>query len=100
MLRMKIRRRGDDDGIHFFGGSNFVKGIRAEEELLGVDGAIAFGLLQLVEVSAGGIELVLKQVCERDDTRAAGVDQIRGVFGAAPAATEQPHADRRASSCA
>src|SRR5215470_10930198 len=39
VLRMKIRRRGDDDGVDFFGGSNFAESVGADEQLRSVDGA-------------------------------------------------------------
>jgi len=40
-----------------------------------------------------GIELVLKQVGQRNDPSAAGVHQIRRVFRPPPAAAEHPNAD-------
>src|SRR5437588_492071 len=92
VLRMKVRRRGDDDRIDFLRSGNFVESVRADEELRRVNGTEAFGLLELVEIGVSRIELVLKQIGERHDPCAAGVDQIRGIFGAAPAAAQQSNA--------
>ncbi len=90
---MKVRRRGNDDGVDFLGGGNFVEGVRADEKLRGIDSAKAFGLLELVKVGASGVELVLKHVGKRDHARPSSVDEIRGVLGAASAAAKHAHAD-------
>src|SRR5215472_1457369 len=93
VLRVKKRRRGYDDGVDFLGGGDFVGSIRPNKELRGIDSAEAFGLLEPVEVGPSGVELILKHVGERHDTRSAGLHQIASVFGAAPAAAEQADAD-------
>ena len=41
----------------------------------------------------GVVELVLKQIGQCDNPSAPGVDEIRRVLGAAPAATKQTDAD-------
>src|SRR6516165_11959754 len=50
MLRMEIRRSGDDDGIHFLRCGNLLEGIGAGEQLSGVNDGKSFGLQELVEV--------------------------------------------------
>src|SRR5215472_19119481 len=99
VLRMKIRRSGNDDGVDVFGGSNFVESVGADEELRGINRAEAFGLLQLVEIGVGGIELVLKHVGKRDNPRTAGVNEIGGVLRAAAAAAEQAYTDCGVGRC-
>src|SRR5215472_12324773 len=94
VLRMKIRGRSDNDRVDFFGGGDFVKSVRANKELRRVDGAEALSLLYLVELCPSGVKLVLKHVGESDDARAAGIDKIRGILGAAPAAAKQANANR------
>src|SRR5256884_7539530 len=93
VLRMKIRRRGDDNGVDFPGSGDFVESVWTDKALRGIDGGEAFRLLKLVEVGARGVELILKHVGERHNTRSAGVHQIGGVYGAAPAAAEQANAN-------
>src|SRR5579863_872722 len=91
---MEKGRSGDDDGVHFLGRDNFLKGVRAGEELRRVHNRKVLGLQELVEVSAGGVKLVLEEIGEGDDT-GAGVKKIGGVFCAAAAAAEQSDADGR-----
>ena len=94
VLRMKIRRCGNDNSVDSLGNGNFVKCVRADEELRAVNRAVAFGLLEFVKVGVSSVELVLKQIRKRHNARAAGVDQICSVFRAPPAAAEQADANR------
>ena len=89
---MIVRRRGDYDGVQFTRGCNLLVAVGADEKLRCVQSRIALGLLDLIEVRAGLVELVLKQVGQRDDAGATGINQIRCVFSAAPAATQQTDA--------
>src|SRR5712692_2353660 len=67
--------------------------MRTHKELPRVERRVPFRLLHLIEVCVCGIELVLKQVGQRNDTSAAGVHQIPRVLRAAPATAEQADAD-------
>ena len=93
MPGMIIRWSGDDNGVQFLGGNDFLVSIGAGEKLRGVNRCVPLGFLDFVEVRACSVELVAKQVAQGDHAR-AGVDQIRCVFSAARAATQQTHADR------
>jgi hypothetical protein len=57
---MIVRRCGDDDGVQLLGRSNLLAGAGADEKLRGIQSGIAFGLLELIEMRAGRVELILK----------------------------------------
>ena len=93
VLRMIVGRRGDNDGIDFLGVRELLVSVGAEKKLRRVDGGVAFGLLELIEVGPCGIELIAEEVGQRDHARIARIDEIGRVFRAASAAAEQadPH---------
>ena len=62
MPRMVIRGSGNYDGVQFLGRSDLLIRVGADEELRCVDRGVTFGLLDLIEVCVGGIELIAKEV--------------------------------------
>ena len=94
MLRVIIGRRGDDHCVHFFRGRHLLKSVRANEDLRSINRRIPLGLLHLVEMFLGVVQLILEHVGQRDNASAAGVNHIRRILRAAPAAAEQAYADR------
>ena len=93
MRRMKIRRRRDDDRVHFFRRGDLLVGLRAFEHLRSVNARVPFRLPQLVEVLLGRLELVLEEVSESHDPRRVRVDEVSRIGVAAPAASQEPHPD-------
>src|SRR2546427_10798260 len=72
VLRMEVGRRRDDKRIHLLRGGDLLVGTRTDEELARVQSRASFCLLQLIEVCVRGIELVLKQVGDRNESSPAG----------------------------
>src|SRR5262245_39805930 len=62
MLRMKIRRGGDDDGVYFFGSGNLLVRFGSEKKLRGIQGGKTLCFLQFVEMRSRLIKLVLKHI--------------------------------------
>ena len=89
MLRVIIRRCGDDDGIHFLRSGNLLESIRSHKKLGRVQLGVAFGLLNSVEIIASFVQLVLKQIAQSHHARSAGIDHVGCIFGAASSASEQ-----------
>ena len=94
MVRMKIGWRGNYHRVQFLGRRDLLVSVGPNKELRCAQRRIAFRLLNLVEVRPRLVELVLKHVSQGDDASATGVNEVRRVLGAAPAAAEQANADR------
>src|SRR3989442_12652362 len=93
MLRMDVGWRRDEQRVHLLRGGDLLVGARTDKKLPRIQSRIAFRLLNLIETCMGSVELVLKQVGQRNDTSGAGVHQIRRVFRSAPTAAEQADGD-------
>src|SRR5438093_1568381 len=93
MPRMIVGWSSYYDRVHLLGGRDFLVSIGADEKLRGVNRCIPLGFLDFLEVRAGSVELIAKQVAQGDHAPTPGVDQIRCVFSAARAATKQTHTD-------
>ncbi len=92
MLRMKVRRRGDDDGVDFLRVRDLLVCVGAEKKLRRVNVRIVFDPLELIEMRMGHIKLIAEEVSQRDHARVAGIDQVCGVFRAASPTAQQTNA--------
>ncbi len=60
MARVIIGRGGDYDGVQFLGGCDLLISVGTSEELRCVDRGVTLGLLDFIEVCAGGVKLIAK----------------------------------------
>ena len=88
VMGMVVGWSRDHDRIDFLRGGDPVVRIRTDKKLRGVQCRVAFSLLHFVEVLAGGVELVLEQVTQRNHACAARVHKIGRVLGPAATATQ------------
>ena len=91
VLRVEVRRRGNHDRVHFLRAGDLLVSVGTEEHLRPIDAGVTFRLGEAVKVLLRILQLVLKQIRQRDDPRRAGLGQIGRVRAASSTAAEQPH---------
>src|SRR5437588_8686046 len=74
--------------------------MRTDKELPRIERRVLLRLLQLIEVCVGGVELVLKQIGQRNNPSAACVHQVRRVFRTTSTTAEHANADGGVRLCA
>jgi hypothetical protein len=81
VLRMEVGWRRDDNGVHFLRSSDLLVGPRSDKQLLRIESRVPFRLLQLIEVSARRVELVLnRSAAQRHELRPCPPDATRLPF--------------------
>ena len=93
MLHVEERRGRDLDEVDRLGCDELLKGVRAVEEQLVVDGLAAEAGVELVEMIVAEGKLVGKDIGQRDHLRGGVVGERCGDGGAAIAAPEQAKTD-------
>lgn len=95
VLRVIIRRRGDQHRIDLPGGNDALIGLRPREQLRGVHARVAALLRQIVEMLPGGRNLIFEHIGQGGHPGAAADRHSLGINPAPAAAPKQPDPHRR-----
>ena len=95
VVRVEVRRRGDENKVYFLRLRDLLIRIRTLEELGRVNGGVALRLLQLVEVLAPFFQLVGKQIGDGGHARTGILHEARRFFRRPPSAAENSEANLR-----